>query len=184
MDITNYFKIAITIPIVITFLIAIIVVPIALGGNYEFTYSSTEKYNEVLIWPTPKFKGISSYFGKRNSPTAGASSYHSGVDILAYQGTEVLSVLDGTVIFAGWSSSGGYTVKVEHQNEIQSTYCHLGEKLYVSNGESVKSGQSIGTVGPKYLSNGKLNGATTGVHLHFSISKKGKATNPLAFSYK
>lgn len=184
MDIMNYFRISITIPIAITFFIAIIIVPIALGGEYEFNYSTNEKYHEKLVWPTPNFKGISSYFGKRNSPTTGASTYHSGVDILAYQGSKVISAMDGNVIFAGWSNSGGYMVKIQHENGIQSAYCHMGEVIYIKKGEYVKAAQTIGTVGPKYLSNGKLNGATTGVHLHFAITKNGKAVNPLAFSYK
>lgn len=182
-DIVSCFKTAIIIPIIVTFFIAIILIPIALGGEYELTYSSDYKIycEEELVWPTPNFKNISSYFGKRNSPTAGASSYHAGIDVLAYQGTEVLNILDGNVIFAGYSSSGGYMVKIQHDGDLQSSYCHLGEKLYVSKGDRVKKGQVIGTVGPKYLSNGKLNGATTGVHLHFAISKAGKAVNPLSF---
>lgn len=182
-DIVSYFKIAMIIPIVIVFLVAIILIPIALEGGYELTYSSNYKIDceYDLVWPTPNFKRISSYFGKRNSPTAGASSYHGGVDVLAYQGTDVLSVLDGRVVFAGWSNSGGYMVKIQHDNDLQSSYCHLGEILCVSKGDRVSKGQVIGTVGPKYLSNGKLNGATTGVHLHFAISKAGKAVNPLDF---
>lgn len=182
-DIVSCFKLAIIIPIVIVFLVAIISIPISLGGDYDITYSSNFKIclDEELVWPTTNFRGISSYFGKRISPTAGASTYHGGIDVLAYQGTSVLSILGGKVTFAGWDKSGGYMVKIQHENGLQSSYCHLGEELYVTKNEYVKKGQSIGTVGPKYLSSGKLNGATTGVHLHFAISKAGKAVNPLDF---
>lgn len=127
------------------------------------------------------FTKISSYFRKRISPTAGASSYHTGIDILAYQGSDVVSILDGKVIFASWSASGGYMVKIQHDGDLQSSYCHLDEEIYVKKGDRVLKGEVIGKVGPKYLSNGKLNGATTGVHLHFAISKDGKAVNPLDF---
>ena len=183
MDITNCFKLSIIIPIIVIFLVSIILIPFALEGDYRLEYNTNLNfyYEDELVWPTSNFRKISSYFGKRNSPTAGASSYHAGVDILAYQGTAVLSILDGEVIFAGWSNSGGYMVKIQHDNELQSSYCHLGEVLYVSNGDKISKGQVIGTVGPKYLSNGKLNGATTGVHLHFSISKNDKPVNPLGF---
>ena len=82
-------------------------------------------------------------------------------------------------MIAGFSASGGYMVKIEHENNYTSSYCHLSERLYVKNGDYVRSGQKIGTVGPKYLSNGKLNGATTGVHLHFAITHNGEAIDPL-----
>ena len=42
--------------------------------------------NSGYIWPVPGFTYISSYFGYRDSPTAGASSYHSGIDIPATEG--------------------------------------------------------------------------------------------------
>ena len=58
-------------------------------------------------WPTPGFNGISSYFGYRKSPTKGASTYHKGVDILAYQGTGVSAILEGEVKFAGFDKTGG-----------------------------------------------------------------------------
>lgn len=182
-DITSYFKISIIIPIIVAFLTAIILIPIAIEGGYELTYNSNSKIHffEDFIWPTPNFRGISSYFGKRISPVKGASTYHGGVDILAYQGTNVLSILDGYVIYAGWDNSGGFMVKVRHDYGLQSSYCHLGEKLFVSTGDKVAKGQVLGNVGPKYLSNGKLNGATNGVHLHFAISLNGKTVNPLDF---
>lgn len=125
--------------------------------------------------------GISSYFGRRKSPTKGASSYHKGIDILAPQGTNVYAIASGKVVMAGFSTSGGYTVKIQHENNYTSSYCHLSERLCVKNGEYVSSGQRLGTVGPKYLSNGKLNGATTGVHLHFAITHNGEAIDPLKF---
>ena len=37
--------------------------------------------NSKFLWPTPGYNTITSYFGKRNAPTAGASTYHSGIDI-------------------------------------------------------------------------------------------------------
>lgn len=43
---------------------------------------------------------ISSYFGKRESPTSGASSYHSGIDIPAPEGTKFIAIADGKITFA------------------------------------------------------------------------------------
>ena len=46
-------------------------------------------------------------------------------------------------------------IKIKHSNSLQSAYCHLSELLYVNKGDNVYGGQTIGTVGPKYISNGK-----------------------------
>ena len=135
--------------------------------------------NEKFYWPTPGFYGISSYFGKRNSPTKGASSYHKGIDILANQGSGVSAIEDGIIKFAGWDKHGGYMITILHNNSIKSSYMHLDSKMYVKAGDIVKRGDVIGKVGPKYVENGKLNGATTGVHLHLGISVNGEYINPL-----
>lgn len=179
----QYFKYALLFPIIVMFVVYIVVISILGESEYYLVYNDGGDtiLKSNLIWPTPRFRNISSYFGNRTSPTTGASTYHAGVDILAYQGTDVLSIDSGKVLFAGWSNSGGYMVKIQHSNGLQSSYCHMGEKIDVVKGEKVIKGQKIGTVGPKYLSNGQLNGATTGVHLHFAISENGKAVNPLKY---
>ena len=103
------------------------------------------------------------------------------MDIAANQGTNVLAISGGKVTFAGWGGTGGYMVIIQHSAKLESRYCHLGEELKVKKGQEVMMGEVIATVGPKYLSNGKLNGATTGVHLHFGIRLDGKFVNPLQF---
>ena len=98
---------------------------------------------------------------------------------MAYQGSDICAIENGVVLFAGWDKSGGYMVKIKHNYDITSSYCHMDEIIKVKTGDIVYKGQIIGAVGPKYLSNGKLNGATTGVHLHFAITKNGKYSDPL-----
>ena len=149
------------------------------NSNYVFNYES-EKY----YWPTPNFYGISSYFGYREKPTNGATSFHKGIDILANQGSSVSTVDDGIIQFAGWDNSGGYMITILHANNVKSSYAHLDPKLYVKKGDMVKKGDVIGMVGPKYVENGKLNGATTGVHLHLGISISGNYINPLELFLK
>lgn len=147
------------------------------SGNYSI--STNSNINKEYYWPTPGFVGISSKFGYRNRPTEGASTYHKGIDILAYQGSSVYSIADGVVTFASFDNSGGYMVVIKHEDDVKSSYAHLDSKLLVTVGKKVKKGECIGKVGPKYLENGKLNGATNGVHLHLGISKKGEYINPL-----
>ena len=148
-------------------------------------------YSGEYIWPLPNYTYISSYFGYRNSPTSGASTYHSGIDIPAPEGTDILSICDGVVTFASWGAGGGYTIVVEN-NDIKVSYCHVSPNFIVFKNDAVIAGQVISNVGPKNVygiennpyhdSYGNpTNGATTGCHLHLSIKKDGTAVNPLGY---
>ena len=122
---------------------------------------------------------ISSYFGKRVSPTSGASSSHSGIDIPAPPGTKFIAVADGEITFAQFLGAGGYTITLSFNN-FKVSYCHCDPNFIVHVGDKVKQGQVIGYVGPKNVygvkgnqyfdENGNpTNGATTGPHLHLGI---------------
>ena len=134
---------------------------------------------------------ISSYFGKRISPTSGASSSHSGIDIPAPPGSKFIAVQDGEITFAQFLGAGGYTITLSFNN-FKVTYCHCDPNFIVKVGDVVKQGQVIGYVGPKNVygvkgniyfdENGKpTNGATTGPHLRLGIRIDGKYVNPLDF---
>ena len=58
-----------------------------------------------FAWPTAGYTTITSNFGYRNSPTVGASSYHSGIDIGAPTGSNIVSIFSGTVSFIGFSGA-------------------------------------------------------------------------------
>ena len=60
--------------------------------------------NSYFVWPLPGYTYISSYFGYRFSTTAGASTYHSGIDIPAPNGTPIVSVISGIVTFCSWGA--------------------------------------------------------------------------------
>lgn len=144
-----------------------------------------------FVWPLPGYTRISSYFGKRVSPTSGASSSHSGIDIPAPEGTKFIAIADGTITFTQFLGAGGYTITLSFENYLV-TYCHCSPNYIVKVGDTVKQGQVIGYVGPKYVygvkgnlysdSTGKpTNGATTGTHLHLGIRIDGTYQNPLNF---
>ena len=155
------------------------------ASNFDYYFSTSN-----FFWPLPGYHRISSYFGPRNSPTQGASSNHSGIDIPAPEGTSIYSIIPGTVTFTGFKGAGGHTITLENNN-IQVSYCHVSPNYIVTIGNSITSGEIIGTVGPKYISQGNssykdssgrfTNGATTGCHLHLTIKKDGIAVNPLLF---
>jgi murein DD-endopeptidase MepM/ murein hydrolase activator NlpD len=98
---------------------------------------------------------------------------HPYIDIAAQTGTIVHSILDGTVISAGWSDDTGYTLQIQHSHDIISVYKH-NEQLLKSTGDKVKAGTPIAMVG----NTGKL---STGSHLHFELWHKGEAVDPTLY---
>lgn len=122
---------------------------------------------------------FSSRFGTRGIPTAGATSDHKGLDIPVDSGTPVFSVTAGTVTFVGVSGTAGYSVMIDHGankdgEEVESRYYHLEmDSAIVSVGDTVEKGQQI--------ARSDNTGASTGPHLHLSITVNGLYYNPLAF---
>lgn len=100
----------------------------------------------------------------------GDSRGHFGVDIVAAPGARVSAVMDGSVIFSGWTVETGYVIQIQHPNNLLSIYKH-NERLLKEVGQSVKAGEAIAHVG----NSGEL---TTGPHLHFEIWYNGMPLNP------
>lgn len=98
---------------------------------------------------------------------------HPYIDITAPAGSVVKSVLDGTVIFAGWDDKTGHTIQVQHEGDIISIYRH-NAKLLKKSGDKVTAGSPIALVG----NTGEM---TTGDHLHFELWHKGEAVDPTKY---
>lgn len=126
----------------------------------------------TLRWPLNVSGRISSGFGKRNSPTAGASTYHKGIDIAVPSGTPIVAAGEGEVVTASYSSSAGNYVMISHGGRLYTVYMHCS-RLAVSAGEKVSRGQTIAYAGST--------GISTGSHLHFGVSKNGTYVNPLSY---
>ena len=121
-------------------------------------------------WQVPcSYTSITSPFGNRKSPTAGASSYHQGVDLDTGTGDPVYATRAGVVTVAGWGNAAGNYVQINHQDGFSSIYMHLSSYC-VSAGQIVSAGQLIGATG--------ATGIATGDHLHFGISYNGVYVNP------
>lgn len=147
--------------------------------------------NSNFIWPVPRYYTITSYFGYRKAPTAGAGTYHSGIDVAAPTGVEVVATFSGEVTYIGFYGANGYTIKVS-DGVYTAYYSHLSPYFLVYVGQYVNKGDIIATVGPKNvygvlnnpyrdLKGNPTNGATTGPHLHFSLYLNGKSVNPLDY---
>lgn len=112
---------------------------------------------------------ITSGFGNRVAPTAGATSRHDGIDYGAGTGTPIYAADSGTVITAQYNSARGYYVVINHGNGMQTWYQHCSA-MYVSVGQKVSKGQNIAAVGST--------GIVTGPHLHFEVHVNGVPVNP------
>ena len=125
-------------------------------------------------WIRPcSYVKVTSPYGFREQPTAGASRFHQGIDLGAPAGTTIVATRAGTVTSAGYSNSLGWYVTINHGDGFSSMYGHMQGPAYVSSGSSVSQGQSIGGVG--------TTGISTGNHLHFSILYNGAYQNPASY---
>ena len=134
-----------------------------------------EKQNAAATSPQKKVSRISSLHFK--TPLSGkiinkfnAKSNHLAVDVAGKLNARIASVLDGTVIFAGWTMDAGNCVYVQHDNNIISVYKHNGEVLKKI-GDTVKAGDEIAIMG----NTGEV---TAGPHLHFELWRNGAALDP------
>ena len=126
-----------------------------------------------FIWPLQNGAGrISSKFGMRKSPTAGASTFHKGIDLAVPSGTPILASAGGMVVTATYSSSAGNFIMISHGKRMYTVYMHCAS-MDVSVGDRVTQGQVIARVGST--------GISTGAHLHFGIAENGTYRNPLSF---
>jgi murein DD-endopeptidase MepM/ murein hydrolase activator NlpD len=102
-----------------------------------------------------------------------ASEQHYGVDIVGPENEPIKATLDGTVVLATWSSETGYTISVQHSNNLISVYKH-NSVLLKKAGDYVKAGEPIAVIG----NSGEQ---TTGPHLHFELWYNGKAIDPQGY---
>jgi len=96
---------------------------------------------------------------------------HFGTDIVTRPKSPVSAVLDGTVIFTGWTMETGFVIQVQHPNDIVSVYKH-NANLLKETGDLVRAGEPISIIGDS----GEL--YTSGPHLHFEIWYKGSPLDP------
>lgn len=100
----------------------------------------------------------------------GESPDHYGVDIATAENSRVSAIMDGTVVFAGWTVETGYVIQIQHKSNIISVYKH-NARLLKTMGNTVKAGEAIAQVG----NSGEM---TTGPHLHFELWYNGNPVDP------
>ena len=130
------------------------------------------RYSGTFTWPLPGYTSASSAYGWRVHPIYGTRKFHKGEDIPAPTGAAIVAAASGTVTTAGWVSGyGNYTV-INHGGGVMTAYGHQSA-IYVSVGQTVSAGQTIGAVGST--------GNSTGPHLHFEVYVNGATQSPMSY---
>ena len=141
------------------------------GTYYENNSNASGAYNGSFIWPVDSTY-ITSRYGERSAPTAGASTNHKALDIGAKSGDPIYAAADGQVANATYNDGLGYYVSIEHDGETATRYSHM-TNFIVQPGEYVKQGQIIGYVGES--------GIATGSHLDYAVIKNGQQVDPMQY---
>ena len=131
------------------------------GGDYT---------GGVMGWPSRSSNRITDVFGMRLHPILHYYKMHTGIDIGARGGTDILSAADGKVIRTAYSGGYGNYVMVDHGGGIVTLYAH-SSKILVKVGDKVKRGDVLALVGST--------GMSTGPHIHFEVRKNGAYQDPL-----
>ncbi len=135
-----------------------------------------EHKGEKVAYTSP-VKGdaqVTSGFGHREAPKAGASTEHKGIDIGARgsdRSPEIVAAADGMVLFAGRRSGYGNAVIIGHADGSITLYGHLSGAHMPAMGTAITQGTQIGEMGNS--------GNSTGPHLHFEVRKGDKAITPV-----
>lgn len=134
----------------------------------QFNLTSREQKIEQIegLHFFPPLKGVVT---EEYNPAIG----HPYLDIAAPENSVVSAVLNGTVIHSGWDDENGYTIQLQHDNNLVSVYKH-NSKLLAKTGDKVAAGTPVALVG----NTGTL---STAPHLHFELWHKGEPIDPVQY---
>ena len=127
----------------------------AIQADIERLSSSGGVAPDKLSWPVRTGYVSSGYKWRR---LGGSTSFHGAIDIAASRGTPIYAAGGGVVILARYYGNAGRTVFIDHGGGMTTLYFHM-DKILVNVGQTVITGDQIGTIG--------TTGRTTGPHVHF-----------------
>lgn len=125
-------------------------------------------------WPVQdsQIVSLSHGYGYRPDTDEQNRTFHPGIDIPAEAGAAITAPMDGVVLEVGFTPEEGNFLTLDHGDGLTTTYAHC-KTLNAAQGETVKGGMLIATVGNT--------GMSTGPHLCFQVRQDGKAVNPVAY---
>ena len=120
-----------------------------------------------LTWPADG--RVVAEYGPQVNPRFGTKTFRNGIDIEANEGSNIAAVFPGHVVYTGWFRGYGNLIIVDHGGEYYTVYAHAAD-IRVTEGDEVKQGQIIGTVGDT--------GSLQGPRLYFEVRHEGKPQDP------
>jgi septal ring factor EnvC (AmiA/AmiB activator) len=120
-----------------------------------------------LLWPTEG--RVVGEYGAQIHPRFGTKTFRNGIDIDSAEGTSIVAVAGGQVLYTGWFRGYGNLIIVDHGGEYYTLYAHAAQ-IRVAEGDEVKQGQTIGAVGDT--------GSLQGPRLYFEVRHGGKSQDP------
>ena len=136
------------------------------------TFSNTHYSNHYQDFLKPAQGPTSSPFGLKRFFNQQARRPHSGLDIAAPRGADIIAPAEGEIILTGNFFFNGNSIFIDHGQGLITMYCHM-DKLERKQGDKVKAGDIIGKVGST--------GRATGPHLHWTVSLNNSRVEPLLF---
>ena len=143
------------------------------------TWKSDETYEQPAAWVWPVRGEIERKYAVETlayDVTMKDWRTHDGIDVLADKGTVVRAASDGTVESITQDDLYGTTVTIDHGNGLKSTYSNLADKPTIKQGDTVSSGDVIGSVGATALCE-----LGQGSHVHIAMSKDGNSVDPTEY---
>jgi len=135
-------------------------------------YNSSEKqlvpvYNYFLKVVNDKYAYITGDWCERGM---GGGSPHYGMDIASKLSAKVIALTDGEVMLKT-NENAGNVVGVVNDGMVL-FYCHMDKRI-VKNGQRVRAGDVLGTVG--------MTGRTSGPHVHLGYGIKSQTRSDISF---
>ena len=150
----------------------LLIVPVMAIMTMSFTNSINKNGDVPSISPIKagEYDQISSSYGMRIHPIYKVEKFHSGIDFVAREGTNIIATANGVVTKVEFQKEGyGKMAIINHGDGYETWYTHMNDYA-VKVGEKVKKGEVIGYVGSSGLS--------AEPHLHYEVRKNGKPVNP------
>lgn len=150
-----------------------------IDSNFKEVFSDAASSRTLppMLVPVPdlKFAQVGASVGKKMDPFYKVLTMHTGIDLIAGQGTPVIATADGVVLDVKRSGKGpGNVVEIGHDGGYRTLYAHL-QDIVVRKGERVKAGRKIANVG--------MSGNSFAPHLHYEVHRDSLVLDPVNFFF-